>query len=382
MTTDNPIIYLDNAATTFPKPEVVYQAMDHFYRNFGGNAGRGSNPLARKASALIDETRSLLKLWLDALEVVFQPSATMALNTVIQGAGLRAGDIVYVSPFEHNSVLRPLEYLRKNTGIEIHVLPYDSQTFECKLDRIHSLFQLDPPAMVCITQISNVFGVLSPVDDLTLLAKSSTPSAITLVDGAQAAGLRPIDMSQVDALVFSGHKSLFGPYGIAGIAFGGTWRPSPLIYGGTGTQSESIDMPQNGLSRYEAGSQNISAMAGLNAALHWLQQIGRNTVNAHIDRLMEELLQELAKLTSVHVFIPKHHSSIVSFNIERVSPQAVETALGAQQIIVRAGLHCAPWSHEFTRTTQIGGTVRISGGFWNTSEDIHCLLKNISMLLD
>lgn len=380
MTTEKPIIYLDNAATTFPKPEVVYQTMDHFYRNFGGNAGRGANPLARRAALLVSETREELKAWLNTPEVIFAPSATIALNTVILGAQLRSGDMVYVTPFEHNSVLRPLEHLRKTVGIEIHVLPYDGQTFECKLDKIQSLFKLDPPAMICITQVSNVFGAVSPVDDLMLLAKNFSPSAITLVDGAQSAGLKPVDMSRVDALVFSGHKSLYGPYGVAGIAFGGRWRPAPLIYGGTGTQSESIDMPQEGSSRYEAGSHNISAMAGLSAALHWLHQTGRDAVNAHVDFLMGELLQELPKLADVHVFMPKHQSGIVSFNIDCVSPQAVEMALGAQQIVVRAGLHCAPWAHEFAQTIEMGGTVRISGGFWNTSEDIQRFIMNVASL--
>jgi len=215
----------------------------------------------------VAETRELLKIWLDAPDVVILSSATIALNTVIMGARLRAGDIVYVSPFEHNSVLRPLAHLRKTTGIDVRILPFDKQTFTCKLDEVQALFKIEPPSMLCISQVSNVFGAILPVDELTKLAKQASPQCITLVDGAQAAGLKLMEMKQVDGLVFSGHKSLYGPFGVAGIAFGTNWRPLPLIYGGTGTQSESLDMPVDGHSRYEAGSHNISAIAGLNAAL-------------------------------------------------------------------------------------------------------------------
>ncbi|MBA3871693.1 MAG: aminotransferase class V-fold PLP-dependent enzyme, partial [Anaerolineae bacterium] len=257
METDKRLIYLDNAATTFPKPEVVYQAMDDFYRNYGGNAGRGANPLARKSGYLVAETRELLKVWLDAPDVVISASSTIALNTVIMGARLRAGDTVYVSPFEHNSILRPLAHLRKTIGIEISILPFDKQTFECNLNKVRQIFKVDPPTMLCISQVSNVFGAILPVDELTKIAKQVSPQCVTLVDGTQAAGLKRLEMSHIDALVFSAHKSFYGPFGVAGIAFGTDWRPLPLIYGGTGTQSESVDMPVDGHARYEAGSHNI-----------------------------------------------------------------------------------------------------------------------------
>lgn len=373
MIPENQIIYLDNAATTFPKPEVVYQAMDHFYRNFGGNAGRGSNPLARKASALIDETRSLLRSWLDAPEVVFQPSATIALNTVIFGAELRAGDVVYVSPFEHNSVLRPLEHLRKTIGIRVEILPFDHQTLECKLDEVKALFRLEPPTMVCVSLVSNVLGLILPVDEICQLAKQTASSTITVVDGAQAAGLLPVDMSYVDALVFSGHKSLYGPYGIAGIAFGTDWCPSPIIRGGTGTQSESIEMPDNGPSRFESGSQNIVAVAGLNASLKWLKAVGRGSVNKCTSDLSEYLIEGLCELSDITVFLPtdlKNHWGIVSFRAKNVMPQAVEAVLGSKNISVRSGLHCAPWAHRFTGTLNEGGTVRISPSYFNSHWDV------------
>jgi len=368
MTTEKPIVYLDNAATTFPKPEAVYQAMDSFYRNYGGNAGRGANPLARKASALMDETRTALRQWLDMPEIVFQPSATIALNTVILGANLQPGDLVYVTPFEHNSVLRPLEYLRKSIGIRVEVLPFDQQTLECKFDKIRAMFRLEQPAMICVSLMSNVLGLILPVDELVRIGKETSDTIVTVVDGAQAAGLISIDTSNVSALVFSGHKSLYGSYGIAGIGFGTEWRPRPLIFGGTGTESESVDVPMN-LSRFEAGSHNIVAIAGINASLQWLRKTGRKTINSYLNTLTCELIDGLQSIPGARIFIPVElhkHSSIVSFSVLDMLPQAIETALGAKHIAVRAGLHCAPWTHRHIGTLHSGGTVRVSLSYFST----------------
>lgn len=383
MVHDN-MIYLDNAATTFPKPDVVYQAMDNFYRNFGGNAGRGANPLARKAAVMIEETRALLEYWLNAPTVVFTPSATIALNTTILGAGLRGGDVVYVTPFEHNSILRPLEHLRKTVGIQIKIIPFDRQTYDCKLNELKGLFKLEPPAMICMTQVSNVIGLITPVDEVMQLAKASSSKVITVVDGAQAAGLLEINMAFTDALIFSGHKSLYGPYGVAGIAFGSDWRPQPLILGGTGTQSESIDMPHDGPSRFEAGSHNISAIAGLNASVKWQHEIGRAAITTTTTQLVDELCKNLEGLPGVTIYLPGNkaqHTSIVSFSIETLKPQIIETALGAENIAVRAGLHCSPWAHEFINTSKLSGTVRLSVGYFNSSTELMQILLYLQHLL-
>jgi selenocysteine lyase/cysteine desulfurase len=364
------LVYLDNAATTFPKPEVVYQAMDTFYRQNGGNAGRGANPLARSAANLVNETRSRLRAWLEAPEVIFSPSATIALNTVILGARLRDGDVVYVTPFEHNSVLRPLEHLRTTAGIEIRVLPFDGTTFECRLDEVKKQFRLEPPSMICVTQVSNVFGAVMPVDALTESAKKANPQCVTCVDGAQSAGLIIPAMNRVDALVYSGHKALYGPYGVAGIAFGTMWRPQPLFFGGTGTQSESLEMPAIGPARFEAGSQNISALAGLHAALGWIAETGRGSIHEHVLHLSRFLVEELGQLSPVRLFQPLQQFGIVSFTVDGASPQAIETLLGAQNIAVRAGLHCAPWAHHWAGTKTYGGTTRVSMCSFSSTSDV------------
>ena len=364
------LIYLDNAATTYPKPEVVYQAMDKFYREFGGNAGRGANPLACKAAALVEETRSLATQWLGASEVVFSPSATIALNTAIFGASLRPGDVVYLTPFEHNSVLRPIEYLRKTRGIDVRQIPFDKTTMACNLTQTRELFFIEPPTLLCITQVSNVFGLIIPVEEIITAARTVNPQAVVIVDGAQAAGLLPLPMAEIDALVFSGHKSFYGPYGIAGIAFNRVWKPQPLLYGGTGTVSESVDMPQVGPSRYEAGSQNIVAMAGLNAALKWLKKVGRSQIVQHTQELTQALLGSVSSFENVELYIPQKTNnlfSMLSFNIKDIQPQSLESILGSNMIAVRAGLHCSPWAHKFSGTDSLGGTVRASVGYFLNS---------------
>ena len=365
-----PTIYLDNAATTFPKPEPVYLAMDDFYRQFGGNAGRGANPLARLGAQLVEETRSMASDWLGAPSTIFTPSATYALNTVILGARLRPGDVVYVTPFEHNSVLRPLEHLRQSIGIQVRTLPFDPQSFECKLDAMREQLRIEPPSLVCVTMTSNVFGIIPPVDVILQAAREANHNVITLVDGAQAAGLKSVNMMHIDALVWSGHKALYGPYGIAGIAFGNDWRPEPLVRGGTGTQSESIQTPSEGYARFEAGSHNLQAMAGLHAALEWLAATGRREINERIRNLSDNLYSTLAAMWNVRLYTGTTGSGIVSITVENLTPQSLEAVLGAHGIAVRAGLHCAPWAHELAGTIRQGGTTRLSVGYLNSFEDI------------
>jgi cysteine desulfurase family protein len=381
------IIYLDNAATTYPKPECVYQAADEFYRCYGGNAGRGANPLARKSAELIAETRTILSGWLGTSapeQVIFTPSATVALNLAILGTKLRHGDVAYVTPFEHNSVLRPLEHLRQAVGIFVQEMPFDRQTMACQLDRLAAQFRVDPPALVCITQASNVCGAMPPVMEIARLAKETNPNAVMVVDGAQVAGLYPLPLSEglIGAYIFSGHKSLYGPYGVAGLVLASDWRPAPLLFGGTGTISESVQMPSILPSAYEVGSHNVWAIAGLKAALEWLRETGREAIIAHTLEIAEKLRDELEKTPGVQVYAPprgESWSGILAFTVENVRPQAVEAALGAKGIAVRAGLHCAPWTHRWLETIQRGGTVRVSVSQFSHKADIKTLLRLVSI---
>src|SRR6266566_9864099 len=288
------ILYLDNAATTFPKYEGVYNEANAFYSCYGGNAGRGGNPLARASTRLLNETREMLAAWLNAPSVesvIFTPSATHALNQAIFGASINPDDVIYVTPFEHNSVLRPIEYLRQTKRIQVRQIPFVRRTYQCQMENLEAMFQTEPPAIVCVTQASNVCGIMPPAQEIAQLAKRANPQTVIVVDGAQTAGLYPLNLKDglIDAFIFSGHKSLYGPYGVAGLVLPSKWEPAPLLFGGTGTFSESIEMPRDLPSAYEAGSHNIWAIAGLKAAIHWLEQTGREDLTEHNLHLARQL---------------------------------------------------------------------------------------------
>ena len=382
---DSDIIYLDNAATTFPKPACVYEAADNFYRRFGGNAGRGGNPLARVGTRLLAETREQLAHWLGApspQQVIFTASATHALNLAIFGVTLNPGDTIYATPFEHNSVLRPLEHLRQTQGIQIQKIPFSRRTYACQLDKLSANFQVAPPALVCVAQASNVCGVMPPVLEIARLAKEVNPRAVIVVDGAQTAGLYPLPLADglIDAFIFSGHKSLYGPYGVAGLVLASEWRPTPLLFGGTGTISESVQMPTDLPSAYEAGSHNIWAIAGLRAALNWLQQTGREAIVDHTMKLAWQLRNGLREISGVELYVPPKETpwcGIVSFTVEGIPPQSIEAALGAKNIAVRAGLHCASWAHEWLGIIDRGGTVRLSSSHLTKKNQIDQVINII-----
>jgi cysteine desulfurase family protein len=377
--------YLDNAATTFPKPECVYVEADSFYRNCGGNAGRGGNPLAQQCARLLADTRLQLARWLGAPRadsVVFTASATEALNLALLGTTLRPGDVIYVTPFEHNSVLRPVEHLRQTRGVEVRQIPFSRQTYACQMDQLAGSFAAEPPAIVCVTHASNVCGLMPPVEEIATLAKQANPGAVVVVDGAQVAGLYPLPLGKglIDAYIFSGHKALYGPYGIAGLVLGPKWRPEQLLYGGTGTVSESLDMPDDLPTAYETGSHNMWAVAGLHAALEWLKGTGRQAIVDHSAALGKQLRECLQDVSGVDIYAPPPGApscGIVSIAFCDVRPQDVEAALGGRGIAVRAGLHCAPWAHKWLGTLQEGGTVRISPGWFTTSQTIAEFVQSV-----
>ncbi len=381
-------IYLDNAATTFPKPEAVYAAADAFYRDAGANPGRGQNPLAQRAARMVDDVRAGVAAWLGASgpeHVVFSPSATIALNQAILGTPVRPGDAVYVSPFEHNSVLRPVEHLRQTRGVDVEVLPVDPIRLEVQLDRVERQFQARPPTVLGVAQVSNVCGVRLPVEELARLARAANPDVVVIVDGAQGAGLYPLRLESglIDYLVFSGHKSMHGPIGVAGFVLASDRRPAPILFGGTGTESENVGMPTLGPTAYEPGSLNVWALAGLGAAVGWLRETGRERVARSTQRLAEQLSEGLRSLPGVRLHAPGNSvgTGIIAFSCDGVPPQAVEAGLGAAGIAVRAGLHCAPWCHRMLGTLECGGTVRVSPGYFNNSAHIDALTAALRAIL-
>ena len=272
------MIYLDNAATTFPKPESVYLEMDRINRTMAVNAGRGSYRAAREANVLIDKTKQQLIELLHAYgvaDVVFTPSVTHAFNQILGGLALTNDSIVYISPYEHNAVARTLYKLQKEVGFEIEILPLVKNSYEIDLEGISFLMKTKKPDVIILTAISNVTGYVLPFKEIFEIAKEE--GAITILDAAQAAGLIDIDMRMVavDVVAFAGHKSLYGPLGIAGFFLRNSIDIGVVLAGGTGSNSLILEMPESVPAKYEASSSNIVAIGGLSAALSCLPHPGR-----------------------------------------------------------------------------------------------------------
>ena len=355
--------YFDNAATTYPKPDVVYSFMDSFYRNCGGSAGRGDYALAKTAKGVIDETRSLIQelLHCPAKQVVFTPTATIALNMIIQGILKNGIRNVYVSPFEHNAVTRTLHHFERMGHISVIELSVDD-SFSYDLVRIRYQFDSVRPDMVIVSHASNVIGLVAPVEDIFALAKEY--GAVTLVDMAQTAGLIDINvgLETIDYAVFAGHKTLLGPTGISGFIMKSGLNLPQTLFGGTGYDSANQDMPDSLPEKYEMGTLNISGIAGLNAALKWIR-------SQTIERIYEEeekRRQRLISLLSDYDFIKIvgnvencKYVGIVSCLLDGISSDSAGSIFDERGIYVRTGLQCAPKAHQFLGTFP-AGTIRFS----------------------
>ena len=364
--------YFDNAATTYPKPEVVYKAMDEFYRASGANAGRGNYGLAANAKQVIDETRLLIKkvLFCPSKQVIFTPTATIALNMIIQGmiaAGVRK---VYISPFEHNAVTRVLYAYEKSGKVQVTQL-YVTDDMKYDIERIRYQFEAESPDMVIISHASNVFGMIAPIEEIFRLAK--TYQAYTVADMSQTAGLVECDtgLDTFDFAVFAGHKTLYGPTGISGFVMNQEVKLPPVLFGGTGIESANQDMPDGFPERYEMGTLNISGIAGLHAALKWNIETGiqklAETEKLHRDRLLS-VLQEYSWIKPVGIYPDNDYVGIVSCIIDGISSDSAGTIFSEKGIAVRSGLQCAPLAHKFMRTFP-AGTVRFSVGYFTSDAD-------------
>lgn len=370
------VAYFDNAATTFPKPEEVYQFTDQFYRNCGVNVGRGQHKMASRASKLVQETRTALLSVFHCpnKKVVFTPSATEAINLVLQGLPIADNYNIYISPFEHNAVTRVLNYLQSIYNINVIQLAVDKKTLKYDLEKINNQFAEKKPNWMIVSHASNVCGVVAPVHELSRMAKAH--SAITLIDMSQTAGLIDTDLSNTDFdfAVFAGHKTLYSPLGIAGVISSFEIKPKPLIYGGTGIESANQTLPESVPERYEVASPNIAAIAGLHAALEWMQKLGVQEIYNKEQQNKEKLLSVLKEFSNIKIIDTSFTESIgvVSCVFEGYSSDNIGQILSEQNIAVRTGLHCAPYAHQFLDTFP-SGTVRFSVSYFNTDEDFEAL---------
>lgn len=374
--------YFDNAATTFPKPEEVYRFMDFFYRNYGGNAGRGQYKLAAEASRLMAETRQLLQkvLRCDNKDIIFCPSDTIGLNMVIRGSIGSQVQNVYISPFEHNSVTRILHHLEEQGKIHVHVLPIE-EDYQYDFAKVRQQFAVCHPDMVIVSHVSNVCGLIAPVEEIFREAK--VYQALTIVDMAQSAGLVPLDVNSdaIDYAVFAGHKTLYGPFGISGFAKKKGLSLQPLIYGGTGVDSANQDMPDILPQRYEAGSQNIQAAAGLHAALEWLLE-NQSAVQEKEKQNHQRLLSILSSHFNVQIIGPEnreHCVGVVSCLFDGYSADNIGDVFDELGVAVRTGLQCAPLAHRLLGTFP-AGTVRFSVGYFTSDEDFNVLEEALTYI--
>lgn len=369
--------YFDNAATTFPKPEEVYSFMDRFYRENGGNAGRGQYKLAGNATRVINETRAMLQQLLDCpnKDIVFAPSNTIAMNMVLQGSIDESIKTVYISPFEHNAVTRVLHHYESSGRITVKQLPIE-QDYSYDVQHIDTAFMDCPPDMVIVSHASNVCGIIAPVLEIMGLAKNH--NAVTVVDIAQTAGLVPLNIGSdlIDYAVFAGHKTLYGPIGIGGFIKKQCLKPLPVLFGGTGVESANQDMPQSTPSRYELGSQDIHAISGLHAALKWFISRRNDIAKVESDnhKKLYELLNSYNNITLVGPQDRQGCIGVISCLFDNYSSDNIGDILDRLDIAVRTGLHCAPTAHK-TLGTFPAGTVRFSVGYF-TSDNDFCKLQD------
>lgn len=370
-------IYLDNAATSWPKPPEVYEAVDRYMRDNGAAAGRGGYAAAAAATELVEETRWRLAQLLglaDASRCVFTSSGTDSLNQAIHGV-LRAGDHVVTTVCEHNSVLRPLATLAQQGLVTVDYVACNSQGF-VSADTIASHMKPET-RLVAVTHASNVTGAIQPVEgieEIKVIARiTEAVGALLLVDAAQTLGHVKIDMaaSGIDLLAAPAHKGLLAPTGLGLLAISPKLGTSlqPLRQGGTGLNSEAPLQPLELPDRYEAGNLNVAAIAGLQASLQWLES--RPEHQTEVASRTQRLLGGLSDLSGIMCHGPRlgqPRAPVVSFCVPGFDPHEVAMLLESQAgVEARAGLHCAPKMHESLGTAP-AGSVRLSPG-WATTDD-------------
>lgn len=375
--------YFDNAATTYPKPECVYAFMDEFYRKSGGNAGRGNHSMSATATGLIADTRKKVQnlLHCPAKQVVFTPSATIALNIIIQGVIEDGAKNIYVSPFEHNAVTRTLHHFEKSGDITVTKLSVN-RDLRYDLEKIRYQFDSVKPDFVIVSHASNTIGLVAPVEDIFSLAKKY--DAITLVDMAQTAGIIDcnLELSIFDFAVFAGHKTLYGPTGISGFVMNPSVNLPAVIFGGTGYESANQDMPESIPEKYEMGTLNIAGVAGLNASIDWIQKISieelKNKEDAKRQRLID-LLEQYDFIKIVGNSSECNYVGIVSCLIDGISSDSAGSVFDQQGIAVRTGLHCAPLAHQFLGTYP-AGTIRFSVNYFTSDQDFEELQEALDYI--
>ncbi|MBQ8923078.1 MAG: aminotransferase class V-fold PLP-dependent enzyme [Oscillospiraceae bacterium] len=366
-------VYFDNAATSFPKPEAVYAAVGRAMREAGGNPGRGGHPLSALAGETVYHMReAAAELFAAEPEhIVMTLNCTHALNLAIYGL-LRQGDHVIISNLEHNSVARPAAALADAGVIRLsvaRVYPDDDKT----VAELRRLLTPRTRAVIC-TLVSNVTGQILPYRQLAALCRAN--GTVMIADGAQGCGILPVTLRDgMHLLCTAGHKGLYGPTGTGLLISDGTVPLKPLMQGGTGSRSASLEQPDFLPDALEPGTVNVSGAAGLEAGMRHVMQTGTERIFAAESAVCERLLAGLRRLPDAVIFRTEgaRYAPVISFTLGRESPDETAARLAEQGFCVRAGLHCAPLAHRALGTAH--GTVRISPSAFNTAQEADAFLK-------
>ncbi len=380
------LIFLDNGATSYPKPEEVYCFMDHFYRNFGVNPGRSGYDLCMETGELVEETRAMMTQFFngtDANRLCFSYNSTDALNLIINGM-LGKGDHAITTTLEHNSVLRPLYHLYKYEGVEVDHIPFDGKGF-VDPDEFPKKFKKNTK-LVIVNHASNVIGTIQPIKEIGKYCKQKgIPFAI---DASQSAGKIPIDMDElnVDIVVFTGHKSLLGPTGIGGLYVREGIAIKHTRAGGTGVRSAVRTHLDEYPYRLEYGTLNTLGVAGLHAGVNWIEKNGMEKIHEKEMHLTAKLRDGLKNVEGVTLYLQEDltdHISIFLFNVDGLEALNAGTILDVDyNIASRTGLHCAPLVHEQLGTDKIRGAVRFGIGPFNTEDHIKAAINAVKEIAD
>ncbi|MGB6068180.1 MAG: aminotransferase class V-fold PLP-dependent enzyme [Desulfomonilaceae bacterium] len=400
-------MYMDNAATTFPKPPGVTEAMVNFMQNIGANPGRSKHDLSMEASSIVEGTRKKLALLFnvpDPKRIVFTLNATESLNTVIYGV-LKPGDHVVITQMEHNSVIRPVRHLEENGVVTVSVAPCNKMG-ELDIESLKKLIR-DNTALVAINHASNVCGTIQDV----AAVREAVGQVPLLLDAAQTGGALPIDVQVmgVDFLAFTGHKGLYGPQGTGGLYVREGLFIRPLKRGGTGSASDREQQPDFFPDALESGTRNNVGIAGLGAGLDFILRTGVDTIRRHEMDLLQEFIDGLIDVPGITLYgplKPEMQMPILSVTFDRALPDGLNVSFGGcggrsipaafetlhpeeagtlledrYEISVRVGLHCAPLAHKALGTFP-DGTVRFSLGYFNTLEEVRLAVDAIKRIAE
>jgi len=376
-------VYLDNSATSWPKPAGVVSAISKYLNEYGASPGRSGHSFALKAAREVFETRELLAGFFNVPSsdhVIFSANATHALNIALKGL-LKKGDHVIISHLEHNSVLRPLRHLENLGLIELSIIDCDEKGI-IDLKKLEAAFKPNT-RLVATIHGSNVTGAISPIQKIGELCKSK--KVLYLVDAAQTAGLFPIDIQKnnIDVLVFTGHKKMYGPPGIGGMCLNNDIMIDTLIHGGTGSKSEMDVHPDFYPDRLEAGTSNTVGIVGLKAGVQYVINTGIDNLRKKQTDLLNYFVSHLREMNEITLYglSSEEYLPLVSLNIKNIISSDLAFALDRDhEIMVRAGIHCSPLAHKSIGTFP-QGTVRFSIGGFNTEEEINYSIDAIKKII-